>query len=86
MSKIQIKSHVKFYQYAGVAKPSAKLGQAIGPLGLNAMAFCKEFNEWTQNFKPDTPMWIMLKAYVDRTFTFVVKPPPTTWFLCKAAG
>ena len=37
-------------------------------------------------FKPDTPMRVMLRAYVDRTYTFVVKPPPTMWFLLKAAG
>ena len=86
MSKIQCKANVKLYVYAGIAKPSPKIGQALGPLGINMMAFCKEFNERTTQFKPDSPMRVLLKAYVDRSFTFVVKPPPTVWFLLKAAG
>ena len=50
------------------------------------MGFCKDFNERTLMFKPDTPMRVMLRAFVDRSYTFVVKPPPTMWFLLKAAG
>ena len=50
------------------------------------MQFCKEFNERTGQFKEDTPMRVKLTAHVDRSFTFVVKPPPTTWFIKKAAS
>ena len=71
---------------AGVAKPSPKIGQSLGPLGLNMMQFCKEFNERTQHIRPDVPVRVLLKAYEDRSFKFVTKPPPTAYFLKKAAG
>jgi len=77
---------VRIYALAGVAKPSPKIGQALGPLGVNMMQFCKEFNARTGKYKEDTPMRVMLTAYVDRSFKFVVKPPPTPWFIKKAAG
>ena len=80
------KASVRIYCNAGVAKPSPKIGQALGPLGINMMAFCKEFNERTGQFKPDVPMRVILHAFVDRSFKFVVKPPPTSYFIKKAAG
>ena len=80
------KATVKIYCLAGNAKPSPKIGQALGPLGINMMQFCKEFNDRTQEFNPDVPMRVLLSAYVDRSFKFVIKPPPTTWFIKKAAG
>ena len=80
------KASVALYCMAGVAKPSPKIGQALGPLGLNMMNFCKEFNERTGQYKEDTPMRVKLTAYADRSFEFIVKPPPTTWFIKKAAS
>ena len=80
------KATVRIYCLAGNAKPSPKIGQALGPLGLNMMQFCKEFNDRTQDFNGDVPMRVILKAYVDRSFKFVVKPPPTSYFIKKAAG
>ena len=80
------KASVRLYVLAGVAKPSPKIGQALGPLGINMMQFCKEFNDRTQQFNPDIPMRVVLKAYVDRSYKFVVKPPPTTWFIKRASG
>ena len=80
------KASVRVYCLAGNAKPSPKLGQALGPLGLNMMQFCKEFNDRTQDYHPETPMRVCLKAFTDRSFTFVVKPPPTTYFVKKASG
>ena len=80
------KASVRLYVNAGVAKPSPKIGQALGPLGINMMQFCKEFNERTGAYKNDAPMRVLLSAYMDRSFKFVVKPPPTTWFLKKACG
>ena len=50
------------------------------------MQFCKEFNDRTATVRPDVPMRVLLKAYEDRSFTFIVKPPPTSFFLKKAAG
>ena len=50
------------------------------------MQFCKEFNERTGQYKEDTPMRVKLTAYVDRSFKFIVKPPPSTWFIKRAAS
>ena len=83
---ITLKATLRMLVYAGIAKPSPKLGQALGPYGVNMMQFCKEFNERTSMFKPEAPMRVKLKAYSDRSFKFVVKPPPTSWFLKRAAG
>lgn len=80
------KATVRIYCMAGVAKPSPKIGQALGPLGVNMMGFCKEFNERTQAFREDVPMRVKLTAYVDRSFKFIVKPPPSTWFIKKASS
>ena len=75
------KATVRVYCLAGAAKPSPKLGQALGPLGINMMNFCKEFNERTTAFHSDVPLRVILKAFVDRSFTFEFKPPPTSWFI-----
>jgi large subunit ribosomal protein L11 len=80
------KASVRLYVNAGVAKPSPKIGQALGPLGINMMQFCKEFNDRTGQYNGEVPMRVILQAYVDRSFKFVVKPPPTSWFVKKAAG
>lgn len=71
---------------AGVAKPSPKMGQALGPLGINMMQFCKDFNAQTSHIRPDIPMRVVLIAFADRTFKFMVKPPPTSWFLKRIAS
>ena len=80
------KANVRIYCLAGNAKPSPKIGQALGPLGINMMQFCKEFNDRTGDYNGDVPMRVILKAYVDRSFKFVVKPPPTSYFIKKALG
>ena len=80
------KSTVRIYCLAGNAKPSPKIGQALGPLGINMMQFCKEFNERTTMYNGDVPMRVILKAFVDRSFSFIVKPPPTSYFIKKASG
>ena len=80
------KAQVRIYCLAGVAKPSPKIGQALGPLGINMMQFCKEFNDRTSQYNPDIPMRVVLKAYMDRSFKFMIMPPPTSWFIKKACG
>ena len=77
---------VRVYCLAGNAKPSPKIGQALGPLGVNMMQFCKEFNDRTGDYNGEVPMRVILKAYHDRSFTFVIKPPPTSYFIKKASG
>jgi len=71
---------------AGSAKPGPAIGQALGPLGLNMAEFCKQFNEATKNYEKDIPVPVILSAFSNRTFTFVIKTPPTTWFLKRCAG
>jgi large subunit ribosomal protein L11 len=62
------------------------MGQALGPLGINMMQFCKDFNEKTSHIRPDVPMKVVVVAFADRTFKYYLKPPETTWFLKKAMG
>ena len=80
------RSTVRIYCVAGNAKPSPKIGQALGPLGINMMQFCKEFNDRTGQYHGDVPLRVILTAYTDRSFQFIIKPPPTTWFIKKASG
>ena len=80
------KGIAKLIVYAGNGKPNPKMGQALGPLGLNMMQFCKEFNERTSSLRTDVPCRVQLKAYTDRSFTFIIKPPPTSWFLKRSAN
>lgn len=77
----KIKGQARLIMYAGVSKASPKLGQALGPLGMNMVQFCKEFNEKTNHFRPDVPMRVLLKAYTDRTYDYKIKPPNTSWFI-----
>ena len=71
---------------AGKANPSPPIGPALGPRGLNIMEFCKTFNAQTQQLEVGMPIPVVITAYSDRTFTFVTKTPPVTYFLKKAAG
>ncbi|KAH9294441.1 hypothetical protein KI387_040354, partial [Taxus chinensis] len=71
---------------AGGAKPAPPVGPALGQYRLNLMTFCKEFNARTQHIKPETPMSVIVSAYKDNTFDFIVKSPSVTWYLKKAAG
>lgn len=81
-----IKGTARLLVEAGVAKPTPKLGQALGPLGVNMMEFCKSFNDKTSGLKPECVMRVKLVAFDDRTFKYEVCPPATTWFLKRAAG
>lgn len=72
---------------AGSAKPGPAIGQALGPLGINMAQFCKDFNEKSETmYKKDTPLRVELRAMSDRTFTFNVRSPPTSWLVRQAAG
>src|ERR1700741_1204656 len=82
----KIEGYVKLPNPAGKANPSPPVGPALGQRGLNIMAFCKEFNAATQNLEPGMPIPVVITAYSDRSFTFVTKTPPVSYFLLKAAG
>lgn len=83
---VGVKGTARLLVNAGVAKPSPKIGQALGPLGVNMMEFCKQFNAKTGEFKSSALMRVKLTAYEDRSFGFEVLPPPTTWFLKRCTG
>jgi len=70
---------------AGKATPSPPVGPALGQHGVNIMEFCKAFNAQTQG-KGDTIIPVVITIYSDRSFTFIVKTPPASVLLKKAAG
>lgn len=82
----KISGYIKLQVPAGQANPSPPIGPALGQAGLNIMEFCKTFNARTQNLEPGMPIPVVITAYSDRTFTFVTKTPPASFFLKKAAG
>ena len=81
----KIVGYIKLQIPAGKANPSPPVGPALGQRGLNIMAFVKEFNATTQNMEPGMPVPVVITAYADRTFSFIMKTPPNTYFLMKAA-
>jgi large subunit ribosomal protein L11 len=82
----KVVGYIKLQVPAGKANPSPPIGPALGQRGLNIMEFCKAFNAQTQNLEPGMPIPVVITAYGDRSFTFVTKTPPNTYFLKKAAG
>lgn len=81
----KIAGYVKLQVPAGQANPSPPIGPALGQAGLNIMEFCKTFNAQTQSQEPGMPIPVVITAYSDRTFSFVTKTPPASYFLKKAA-
>src|SRR6202011_6146160 len=82
----KILAFIKLQVPAGKANPSPPIGPALGQRGLNIMEFCKAFNAQTQGLEPGMPIPVTITAYADRTFTFIMKSPPNSYFLKKAAG
>ncbi|AVM72565.1 50S ribosomal protein L11 [Magnetospirillum gryphiswaldense] len=78
--------YIKLQVPAGKANPSPPIGPALGQRGLNIMEFCKSFNAATQQLEAGMPIPVVITAFSDRTFTYVTKTPPVTYFLKKAAG
>lgn len=81
----KIAGYIKLEIAAGQANPSPPVGPALGQRGLNIMEFCKAFNAATQNMEPGTPTPVVITAYQDRTFSFITKTPPASYYLRKAA-
>ena len=82
----KIQAYVKLQVPAGKANPSPPIGPALGQQGVNIMEFCKQFNAKTQKMEPGMPIPVVITVFQDRSFTFVTKTPPVTYFLKKAAG
>ena len=76
---------IKLQVPAGQANPSPPIGPALGQRGLNIMEFCKQFNAQTQKLEAGMPIPVTITAYGDRTFTFIMRTPPASYFLKKAA-
>ncbi|EKE10497.1 MAG: 50S ribosomal protein L11 [uncultured bacterium] len=82
----KVEGYIKLQIPAGRATPSPPVGPALGQRGLNIMEFCKAFNAQTQNMEPGMPIPVIITAYQDRTFSFITKTPPVSYYLKKAAG
>ena len=82
----KIVGYVKLQVPAGKANPSPPIGPALGQRGLNIMEFCKAFNAQTQGMEVGLPIPVVITAYADKSFTFVMKTPPATILIKKAAG
>ncbi len=84
MAKV-IEGYLKMQVPAGGASPSPPIGPALGQRGLNIMEFCKSFNAKTQEMEKDMPIPTIVTIYEDKSFTFVIKTPPASYYLKKAA-
>lgn len=82
----KITGYIKLQVKAGEANPSPPIGPALGQRGVNIMEFCKTFNAQTQNVEKGMPLPVVITVYSDRSFTFIMKTPPATYLLKKAAG
>jgi len=76
---------IKLQVPAGKANPSPPIGPALGQRGLNIMEFCKAFNAATQKVELGLPVPVVITAYHDKSFTFVMKTPPASVLIMKAA-
>ncbi|MDX5327394.1 MAG: 50S ribosomal protein L11 [Marinobacter sp.] len=82
----KIQAYVRLQVKAGQANPSPPVGPALGQQGVNIMEFCKAFNAQTQHLEPGAPVPVVITVYSDRSFTFIMKTPPASFLLMKAAG
>ena len=82
----KVAGYIKLQVPAGQANPSPPVGPALGQHGVNIMEFCKAFNAQTQSVEKGLPIPVVITVYTDRSFTFVMKTPPASILLKKAAG
>jgi large subunit ribosomal protein L11 len=80
----KIVGFVKLQVPAGKANPSPPIGPALGQRGLNIMEFCKAFNAQTQGVEPGLPLPVVITAFADKSFTFVIKSPPSSVLIRKS--
>ena len=81
----KVTGYVKLQIPAGKANPSPPVGPALGQAGLNIMEFCKAFNAATQQTEPGLPVPVVITVFADKSFTFIMKTPPASILLKKAA-
>ena len=80
----KIVGFIKLQIPAGKANPSPPVGPALGQRGLNIMEFCKQFNAQTQSYEPGLKLPVVITAFADKSFTFVLKSPPASVLIKKA--
>ena len=81
----EVLGFIKLQIPAGGANPSPPVGPALGQRGLNIMDFCKAFNDKTKDVEKGAPIPVIITAYKDRSFDFITKLPPVSYYLKKAA-
>ena len=81
----KVTGYIKLVVPAGKANPSPPIGPALGQAGVNIMEFCKGFNALTQKMEAGMPIPCVITVYQDRSFTFIMKTPPASYYLIKAA-
>ena len=82
----KVAGQLKLQVPAGAANPSPPIGPALGQRGINIMEFCKAFNAATQEMEKGSPIPVVITYYQDKSFTFVMKTPPVSYFLKKEAN
>ena len=83
----KITAYIKLQVKAAEANPAPPVGPALGQHGVNIMEFCKAFNAQTQGkYEKGSPLPVIITVYSDRSFTFIIKTPPASYLLIKAAG
>jgi len=82
----KIDGYIKLNIPAGGANPSPPVGPALGQRGVNIMEFCKAFNAATDSLEKNMPVPVVITVYQDKSFTFITKIAPVSFFLKKAAG
>ena len=82
----KVTGYIKLQIPAGQANPSPPVGPALGQQGVNIMEFCKQFNARTQKEEAGMPIPVVITVFQDRSFIFITKTPPVSYFLKKAAG
>ncbi len=82
----KITGYVKLQVPAGQASPSPPIGPALGQAGLNIMDFCKAFNSQTESLEKGMPCPVVITVYQDKSFEFIVKKPPASFYIKKEAN
>jgi len=82
----KIDGYIKLNIPAGAANPSPPVGPALGQRGVNIMEFCKAFNASTDNLEKNMPIPVVITVFSDKSFSFVTKTPPVSFYLKKAIG
>lgn len=83
--KKKVNAYIKLQVKAQEANPSPPVGPALGQHGVNIMEFCKAFNARTQNAEKGMPLPVVISVFADRSFSFIIKTPPASILLLKAA-